>query len=206
MKKKKILIVVASIVLLAGCAPTFPIHALKKGEWGGSASISAGHTGSLNCSLGFGLSDNATIYTTASNVFNLRLGLYYAVTKRKGFMPEIGCNGYGGVGLYAWSSGRSPDIVPFSQYDSKDIIYGGLGVHSIWQVDSSGTLLYAVANNYYQPGVGYSFRPSFGVAFPVTAAGTLFQFDVQTPFISSVQEESWQPLKKHIVIGMGLTF
>ena len=203
-EKTKLSLLILSIILLAGCAPTFPIHALKKGEWGCSASISTGNTGSVNCSLGYGFSDKVTAYITSSDLLNYRLGLYYAVTHSKGFLPEIGINGYGGIGNYSWRNSNS--AIYFGVNSNLQLSYGGVGIHSIWQVDSSGTLLYVVANNYYQPNVGYAFRPSFGVAFPVTAAGTLFQFDVQTPFISSVREEDWQPLKKHVVIGMGLTF
>jgi len=206
--KINILIFFIGIAILAGCAPTFPIQALKKGEWGGSTSISVGHTGSLNCSLGYGISDNATAYATVSDVLNYRLGLYYAITHAKGFLPEIGINGYGGIGIYTWRSGESnPTMGPIPDFGaSLSLSYGGIGFHALWQVDSRGTLLYVVANNYYQPHVGYAFRPSFGVAFPVTAGGTLFQIDVQTPFISKVIEERWQPLKKHFVVGMGITF
>ncbi|MBS1537948.1 MAG: hypothetical protein JST20_09385 [Bacteroidetes bacterium] len=202
--KQQTFLFLLGIILLGGCAPTFPIHALKKGEWGESASMSVGNTGSVNCSLGYGISDNATAYATVSDLLNYRLGLYYAVSHTKGFLPEIGINGYGGTGIYSWNNGNSG--IFFGTDRDLQLSYGGLGLHSIWQVDSSGTLLYVVANNYYQPKVGYAFRPSFGIAIPVTAGGTLFQVDIQTPFLSTVTEEEWQPLKKHFVFGMGITF
>lgn len=209
MKKQIILIVLASIALLAGCAPTFPIQALKKGEWGGSASFLAWqHTVSLTGSLGYGLSDKATAYVSVSNLAQYRLGLYYAATHRKGITPELGVNLFGGVGSYAWlAKDPNPVMVPFPQLSGNlKLAYGGLGLHSLWQVDSKGTLLYVVVNNFYQSNVGYAVRPGVGVAFPVTDGGTLFQIDVQTPFLSPVQEKSWQELKTHYAISMGLTF
>ena len=157
--KNIILISIIGIVFLAGCAPTFPIYALKEGEWRTSGSISVGNTGSLNCSLGYGITDNVTGYATVSDLLNYRLGLYYAVTHSEGFLPEIGINGYGGIGNYSWRNGNS--AIYFGVNSNLQLSYGGVGIHSIWQVDSSGTLLYVVANNYYQPNVGYAFRPSF---------------------------------------------
>ena len=139
-------------------------------------------------------------------MINYKFGLYYAITRAKGFIPEVGLNGYAGIGGYFWIYESMPDNKPVPFSNLQGVLYGGIGIQSIWQVDSSGSLLYVVANNYYQPSVGYAFRPSSGVAFPVTAGGTLFQIDVQTPFISLVTENRWQPLKEHFLIGMGLTF
>ncbi len=205
MKSNRLIVFLLSLIVLAGCAPTFPIHALKKGEWGGSVSGSYGHTASVNGSLGYGLSDEATVYATTSNLLNYRIGLYYALTHSKGFIPEIGINGFGGIGGYLWI--YDSDVIYNGFLPTfEGVLYGGLGVHSIWKVDSRGTLLYVVANNYYQPNVGYAIRPGVGVAFPITDGALLFQIDVQTPFLSPVQVDRWQPLKRHFVISMGLTF
>lgn len=206
--KPILLIAVLSVITLSSCSPTFPIHALKKGEWSGVASISGTPFGGASGSLGYGITDDATVYASIANLINYRLGLYYATTRSKGWMPELGVNGYFGYGNYSWIvSDYSPSPAPVPRLGGDLVVsYGGIGVHSIWQVDSSGTLLYAVANNYYQPNVGYAFSPSVGIAIPVTAGGTLFQVDLKAPLLSAVTKKEWQPLKKHFMFTMGLTF
>ncbi len=212
MKSNRLIVFLLSLIVLAGCAPTFPIHALKKGEWGGSVSGSYGHTASVNGSLGYGLTNEATVYATTSNLLNYRLGLYYALTHTKRFIPEIGVNGFGGIGGYMWiydsdisTNGYLPTL--------EGVFYGGIGIHSIWDVDSEGTQLYIVINSYHQPKVqkdieyvGYAFRPSIGGVFPISANNMLVQIDIQTPFISNELPNGYRSFREHFAVGVGLVF
>ncbi len=203
-----ILLMLTAIILLSGCAPTFPVHALKKGEWGGNLSATIGKASSLSGSVGYGVTNEATAYLTASNLLNGRLGMYFAITHSNGYTPELGIDGFSMIGGYSWSEGdkhvstHNMDFFP----ETQGIFCGGLALHSVWKIDSSGSLLYAVATNYFQPGVGYALRPSIGAVLSAIPGGTAFQIDIQAPFFSQVTDVGWQPVKSHFAVSIGLVF
>lgn len=189
-----ILLLCFSMLAFVGCAPNFPIHALKKGEVRGGPIVS---TNGVGACLASGASDRITLYANTMNLVHYRLGIYYKVIDSTDAMPELAANlSFNGGGII---SNDTPTY--FAATDK--VLYWGLGIHSSWKLNN-GTILYAVLNGYYQPQIAYWLRPGIGTAFRISDSGTLLQFDVNFGSLTTSTERKWMDFTKTYSLGIGV--
>lgn len=189
-----ILLLYFPVLVFVGCAPNFPIQALKKGEISGGPIVS---TNGVGACLASGASDRITLYANTMNLVHYKLGMYYKVTDSKDVMPELAAN----LSLSAGEIIMQDNPTYFPSTDK--VLYWGLGFHSSWKLDN-GTILYAVLNGYYQPEIAYWLRPGIGTAFRISDSGTLLQLDVNFGSLTTSTERKWMNLTRIYSIGLGL--
>jgi len=192
-----IICTVIIVCAISSCMPTFPIHALKKGEISGGVSASAGFPPiSLSGFAGYGITDDLTAYAGTSNLALYRLGMYYAVTDAKDEIPEIGCNlSIGTV---------SPRLVGL-YYRSTAEAFIGIGGQAVW-ISQNGMSTYFNAKSYFILKNSYLLHPSCGMAIPLTKQknSPLIHLEIQPGEVRTTTGENWDFSLVNYQVSLGI--